>query len=78
MINETIDQQVKLANKAIEEMKNQNRIFENIIKETLINAPESDKNQIQRFQAMSIKAMNLAKKGKTEEAQNLIKNFKNG
>jgi len=70
--------QVELGKNAIEEMKRQNRIFDATLQEALKGAPDSDKKEIQAVQVLSLKVINLAKEGKTNEAQNLIKEFQNG
>ena len=73
-----IKAQLQLSKKAIQETKNQNRIFETILQEAIKGAPKEDKKEIQRLQNMSRKAINLAKQGKLEEAQTLIKSFSDG
>lgn len=73
-----IKAQLELSKKAIQETKNQNRIFETILQEAIKGAPKEDKKEIQRLQNMSRKAINLAKQGKLEEAQTLIKSFSDG
>ncbi len=74
----TVQQQIKLSKKAIEETKVQNRIFENLLQEAIKGAPEEDKNQVQKIQVFANKVLSLAKEGKQEEAQSLIKDFKYG
>lgn len=73
-----IKEQLRLANNAVEEMKKQNNLFETMIKQTLQGAPEEDKKAIQKFQLMTQKALKLAQEGKITEAENIIKQFKNG
>lgn len=73
-----IKAQLELSKKAIQETKNQNRIFETILQEAIKGAPKEDKKEIQRLQNMSRKAINLAKQGKLKEAQTLIKSFSDG
>lgn len=73
-----IKAQLQLSKKAIQETKNQNRIFETILQEAIKGAPKEDKKEIQRLQNMSRQAINLAKQGKLEEAQTLIKSFSDG
>ena len=74
----TIEQQAKATKTAIAEIKKQNRTFETILQEAVKGAPKEDKQVIENVRLLSIKAMNLAKEGKIEEAQNLIKTFKDG
>lgn len=79
MINiENIKRQCELAKSAVSEIKKQNRIFETLMHEAIKGAPEEHKKDIQRIQVLATKAINLAKQGKSEEAQNLIKDFQNG
>lgn len=74
----TIKDQLNLAQKAIQEMKNQNKIFENLIQSTLEKSPESDKKDIQDFQVKINNILSLAKSGKIDEAQELLKNINYG
>lgn len=71
-------EQAKLSQKAISEIQNQNRIFETILQEAVKGAPNEDKKKIEEVRQLSINAINLAKQGKIEEAQNLIKKFSDG
>jgi hypothetical protein len=73
-----LQSQMELAKKSISEIKNQNTIFETLLHEAIKGAPEEDKQEIERVRALSVKALNLAKAGKTKEAQDLIKNFRHG
>jgi len=73
-----IKQQGEAVQKLITEMNNQNRIFENTIDSAMKGAPESDKKAINKIKLLSKKAINLAKQGKMDEAQTLIKSFKHG
>jgi hypothetical protein len=74
----TIKAQSELSKKLFKEIENQNRIFEKTIESVMKGAPESDKPKINQIQMLSQKAINLAKQGKLEDAQNLIKNFRHG
>lgn len=69
-------QQAETVKKLLKEVNKQNRIFENIIDSALKGAPESDKSEINKIRILSQQAVNLAKQGKLDDAQNLIKNFK--
>lgn len=53
-------------------------IFDETINEAIRNVPDADKGEVERFKAISQQAINLAKAGKSKEAQELIKNFTNG
>lgn len=53
-------------------------IFDETINEAIRNVPDADKGEVERFKAISQQAINLAKAGKSKEAQELIKNFTDG
>ena len=53
-------------------------IFDETMNEAIRNVPDADKGEVERFKAISQQAINLAKSGKSKEAQELIKNFTNG
>lgn len=74
----TLEQQARVSQKLVMEIKNQNRTFDNIIQEAVKGAPNEDKKKVEEFRLLSINAINLAKEGKIEEAQNLIKSFQDG
>ena len=73
-----LKQQMESAKKLVEETKTQSRIFEQILQETVKGVDESQKAKIAEVQLLAKKAINLAKQGKGEEAQSLIKTFKHG
>lgn len=70
--------QMKLSKNAVVEINKQNRIFERTIQQAIKGAPEQDKKEIEKIRLLTIKALNLAKQGKIEESQQLIKDFQNG
>lgn len=74
----TIKRQAELSKKLFAELNNQNRIFENIIESAMKGAPEKDKPEINRIRMLTKKAIALAKEGKSEEAQQIIKDFQHG
>lgn len=77
MINEqTINDQLELARKAIEEMNRQNAKFDQAIETALSIAPEGDKKTILNVKNLSETVMRLARQGKVAEAEELIKNFR--
>lgn len=53
-------------------------IFDETMNEAIRNVPDADKLEVERFKAISQQAINLAKAGKSKEAQELIKNFTDG
>lgn len=74
----TIKRQAEMSKKLFAEINNQNRIFEQTIESAMKGAPESDKPELNRIRMLTKKAIALAKDGKSEEAQQLIKDFKHG
>lgn len=79
MINvETLKQQLENAKKLASQINVQNTIFEQTLQEAVKGAPEEDKQKLEKVRVLSIKAISLAKKGKLEEAQDVIKQFQNG
>ena len=72
---EHIKAQMELSKKAIQETQNQSRIFEQVLQEAVEGAPNEDKMAIHKLQNMSKRAIALAREGKLDEAQNLIKSF---
>lgn len=73
-----IIQQANISKEAIQQIKNQNRIFETILHEAVKGAPNEDKSKIEEVRMISKKVIDLAKQGKSEEAQQMIKDFQNG
>lgn len=73
-----VKRQLESVQKLASSAKEQNAIFETLLQEAVKGAPEEDKPIIEKVRIMSIKAVALAKEGKSEEAQNLIKQFEYG
>lgn len=73
-----LNEQLNNARNALGQIQNQTRIFEGVIQSVLENAPESEKKEAERVQLMIKKALNSAKNGKGDEAQQIIKDFQNG
>jgi len=71
-------EQSELAKTAIDQINVQSRIFENTIQQALMGAPEGDKKQIEGLKTLMANVTKLAKEGKINEAQNLVKEFQNG
>lgn len=67
--------QTKIAEKAVETMKQQTRDFEKMLEMTVKDAPDSDQKKIEEIRVLSKKAIQLAKEGKGDEAQKLIKQY---
>lgn len=73
-----LKEQLENAKKLASSIKQQNTIFEATLQEAVKGAKEEDKPEIERVRVLSIKAMALAREGKSQEAQDLIKQFKDG
>lgn len=73
-----IHQQLELSKKAVSEMNNGISIFENLMAEVVKGAPEQDKKTIEDVRIKANKAIQLAKQGKSDEAQQIIKDLQNG
>jgi len=76
--NNSIDQLQKMASKCTEQMNIQMAIFEKSLQEVKEKVTDEEKGDIERLQALSNKVINLAKKGKSDEASELIKNYNYG
>lgn len=72
----SIKNQLESVKAVTETAKQQQRSFETLLTATLKGAPEKDKEKISKIQALSVRALSLAKNGKLAEAQELIKDFK--
>ena len=70
-----INQMLELAKRSSIQLNQEIAIFDKILLDTIKNAPEDDKSDIERVKALATKAINLAKMGKAEEAQQVIKDF---
>lgn len=78
MIHETLNSQSKLANHAIQKMKDELAKFDSLMTSLTINVPEESKKDIESFRNFANTVMNLAKSGNVEKANELIKNFDYG
>ena len=76
--DQNLQDMIMLARKSAEQLNSEIVIFDKILDSTLKNAPEEDKRELEEVKALATKAVNLAKMGKAEEAQNIITQFKNG
>jgi len=74
----TLKAQAELSKKMLVEINNQNRIFEQTIESAMKGAPDKDKPEMNKIRMLTKKAIALAKEGKSEEAQQLIKDFSHG
>ena len=73
--SENIKELQELSRKAVSELNTQIRIFESSINQTLENVNEDEKSEVEKLKALSTKAINLAKMGKADQAQQLIKDY---
>lgn len=76
--NNSIEELQKMASKCTEQMNLQMAIFEKSLQEVKENVSDKEKGEIEKLQALSNKAINLAKKGKSDQASELIKNYNYG
>jgi hypothetical protein len=67
-----------LSQQASKQMKNQMNLMDANFKILMKELPADQSKEVSNLQVLSKKAFALAKEGKTEEAQELIKNYKNG
>lgn len=70
---DNIKSQLELTRSAVSEMKKQNTIFDTTLQEAIKGAPEEHKAEIDKMRLTILKVKNLAKNGRLQEAQNLIK-----
>lgn len=68
----------RMAVESSKQLDSQIGLINATISETLKNANESEKPEIENIMALTTKAINLAKQGKSDQAQELIKTFENG
>ena len=78
---ERIDQLKKLSAMAVESSKQLNSqigLVGDVLAETLRDAPEEHKRDVEELQALMTKSINLAKQGKTDKVNEIIKQYKDG
>jgi hypothetical protein len=73
-----IEELMQLSQQASKQMKNQMNLMDANFKILMKELPADQSKEVSNLQVLSKKAFALAKEGKTEEAQELIKNYKNG
>lgn len=71
-----IKKQIELGKDAAKLLSEQNSIFEKIMDSAIKGVEPDQKTKVEELKALSQRAFFLAKKGKSEEAKQLIKNFK--
>jgi len=73
-----IEELMQLSQQASKQMKTQMNLMDANFKHLMKELPDDEAKEVSNLQVLSKKAFALAKEGKTEEAQELIKNYKNG
>ena len=68
----------KLSKNLSSQMKTQMSILDETFDKMVKELPEKDASKVEKFKVIFQKSMNLAKEGKTSEAQELIRNYNNG
>lgn len=70
-----IEQLKKLSEKAGKQMQRQMRLLDSTFSEMMVNLPEDEAKKVEKLKVLTNKAIQLAKQGKADEAQNIIKEF---
>ena len=78
MIPDYLKQMLESSAKASAELNKTLEFMDKFMDETLQNAPEQDKAEVNRLKQLSQRVVNCAKKGDTAGVNELINNFKNG
>lgn len=73
-----IQQLLNLSKQASSQINLQVQILDTTFSDLLKNLPQDEANEVDKLKALTQKAINLAKQGKAEEAQELIRNYQNG
>lgn len=71
-------EQAKTGERAIEEMNRQTKNFGDVLSVAVKGAPVEHQKEMEDLRVMALKAINLAKQGKQDEANQLIKKFSDG
>lgn len=75
--NMDIQSLIKLSESNANQMRIETAKVEKVFEAVIKNCPEGDISTIERLRILSNKAMNLAKEGKIQEANNVIEELKN-
>jgi hypothetical protein len=75
--NKTIIELANLSQKSAQELTQQIRIFDEIMQKTVQQANEGDKQAVEELFGIAQQAINLAKTGKVDQANETIRNFEN-
>lgn len=66
-----------LSEASSKQIDTQVKIFEETFKGVIKNAPENDRNALEKMQALTAKAISLAKQGRQTEAQDVLNQIQN-
>lgn len=75
---DNIRQQIESSKQMISVFKKQNLIFESVIDQAIKGVPTENQHEVQKVKNLYLKAKNLAKQGKMDEVNALIKEFTDG
>lgn len=67
----------RLALDASKQLNSQINLLGDVLNEKIKEAPKEDKSKVEELKILMTKSINLAKQGKSTEADSLIKNFRN-
>lgn len=73
-----LEQLQKMARESSKKLNLELRIFDETLAESIRKAPEEEKQAIEGLRSMCQKSISLAKQGKSEEANQIIKDYQNG
>jgi hypothetical protein len=73
-----IQQLIDLSKKANAQMNMQVAVLDKTFAELLKKLPQDEANEVDRLKSLTQKAIRMAKDGKADEAQELIRNYQNG
>ena len=76
--SDQLNQLINIARKSSEQINKEISIFDESLKEVLKNVPEEQKAEVEKLMSATTKAINYAKMGKAEQANEVIQNFQNG
>ncbi len=77
MLNDAITNLIGMSQLLSKQMETQLKIFDESLNEAIKRAPKHEANEVEKLKATASMVMNLAKEGKTEEAQSLITQMQN-
>lgn len=77
MSSKDLQELIELSEKAKKQMNLQMKIVDQTFDEMTQKLPEDEAKEVAKLKALNKRAVALAKEGKAEEAQELIKNYRN-